>query len=56
MQCSIAGVLYGTGYTEAYVAAAKREGRTLDDVEGAPASDENDVRWPAISSAHAHSH
>jgi magnesium-transporting ATPase (P-type) len=43
-QCSVAGVLYGTGYTEAYVAAAKREGRVLDDVDVPPPSDENDVR------------
>jgi len=46
----VAGKLYGTGYTEAYIAAAKRDGRPLpDDAVGPPASDENDVRPRAVT-------
>jgi len=46
----VAGKLYGTGYTEAYIAAAKRDGRLLpEDAVGPSASDENDVRLCAVT-------
>ena len=46
-QCSIAGALYGTGYTEAYIAAAKREGRVLENADAVDVTEDNDVSGAA---------